>query len=163
MNMLHSKTRLIGLLVGSLILAPGAVSRAQTNEDQELAARRQAILQQDQLVTEDGQIISQDEVLVPPPVSVAPARAAAPVVRASEPQTQVVYQPVNRRGRFYGRPNAGFYYGPPRAYRNWDYGPSYYRSYYGYHSHYYGTPRFGYYDSPYGGTARVGPLRFYWR
>jgi hypothetical protein len=174
MNMLHYKTRATGVLLAALVLAPG-VSRAQTSRDQDPGARRDAILQQDQIVTEDGQIINQVGVLAPPPVPVAPAPAAPSVARSSETPAQAAYRPVNWRGRYYGRPYA-YYYGPQRDYRYRDYryrdygpnfgpnfGPNYYQPPYGYRTYYYGTPRFGYYDYPYGGAARVGPFRVYWR
>jgi hypothetical protein len=64
--------------------------------------------------------------------------------------------------RYYGRPYAGYYYpGPARYYSGYR---GYYRPYYGSYpdNYYYGPPRYRYYDYPYG-TARVGPLRFYWR
>jgi len=165
MNMLHYKTRATGVLLAALVLAPG-VSRAQTSRDQDLGARRDAILQQDQFVTEDGQIIHQEGVLASPPEPVAPAPAASSVARSSESPAQAVYRPVNGRGRYYGRPYA-YNYGPQRDYRYRDYGPNYgpnyYQPPYGYRTYYYGTPRFGYYDYPYGGAARVGPFRVYWR
>ena len=168
MNTLRFKTCTKGIILTALVLAPIGASgaRSQTMVDQELAARRQAILQQDQLTTDDGQIIDQDAVLVPPPPPVVPEPVVAPIARTSEPAPQSVFSTVNWRDRYYARPYASFYYGPPRGYRYWDYGPSYYRpdyGDYGYRSCYYGTPRLGYYDYPYGGTARVGPLRFYWR
>jgi hypothetical protein len=132
------------------------------NEEQELAARRQAILQHDQLFTDDGQIVDLDAVRMPPPQPVAPT-----AVRTSEPQTQTVYRPIGWRGRSYGRPYAGYYYGPPRGryYARYpgSYDPSYGGYGYGYPGSYYGTPRFGYYDYPYGGAARVGPVRVFWR
>ena len=78
--------------------------------------------------------------------------------------TTVVAQPVAYfyRDGYYGRP----------AYR-YGYAPRYYRNYggpvaapYPYDAYYYGGPR--YYGArpyyyPYDGTARVGPMRFYWR
>lgn len=58
----------------------------------------------------------------------------------------------------YGGPGA-YYYSP--GYYSPGYAPGYYGSPYG---AYYGTRNFGYRDyGPYGGTVRVGPVRFGWR
>ncbi len=162
MNTLLFKTCLLGISFGATMLAPVGIARSQASADQELAARRQAIVQREELITEDGQIVDQDEVVNLPPRPVAPS-----TVSASQPQLQIVYRPISWRGRYDARRYAGYNYGPPRG-RFYARYPSYYDPYYGgygygYRGYYYGTPRFGYYDYPYGGAARVGPLRIYWR
>lgn len=126
-----------------------ASALAQTDD----AARRQAILQLDELVTEDGQLIDQDATLV---------RATRATYRSSPDSTP--FQEVRwGRGGYYGRsyyrPYGGYYYGP-RTYARY---PRYYdpyRSYYGPRYGYYGYS-YPYYGRPYG-AARVGPMRFYW-
>ena len=130
------------------------------NEEQELAARRQAILQQDQLFTEDGQIVDPDAVPVPPPQPVAP-----PAIHARVDDTAALTRSdgaVAMDGRMLAtitvRRGAVITPAIPATTTR------YYGGYgYGYRGNYYGTPRFGYYDYPYGGAARVGPMRFYWR
>ena len=72
--------------------------------------------------------------------------------------------------RQYSSPRVGGYaysYGGPGAYYH---SPGYYspgyapRSYGAPYGAYYGTPNVGYRDfGPYGGTVRVGPVRFGWR
>ncbi|MEX2092821.1 MAG: hypothetical protein WD971_09100 [Pirellulales bacterium] len=166
MNAIHNRTRAVGILLAAAMLVPACVARAQPSEDQELAARRQAILQQEQLFTEEGEIIYQDETKVPPPQIVKPEPAAPSAARTREPQRQTVYRPFDWRGHYYGDPNVRYYYGPPRG-RYYARYPGYYypyndRPYYG-DRYYHGTPRFGYDDYPYNGAARVGRFRFYWR
>jgi hypothetical protein len=61
------------------------------------------------------------------------------------------------------------YYPSRRVYRpNYGYVPGTYYGYpytygYPYRYEYYGTPRFGYYDGPWGEGVRVGPFQFGWR
>jgi hypothetical protein len=106
-------------------------------------------------VVKDSQAV--DDELVPPQVPVAPTTIGP--IADDEP---LAYRPV----RFYRRP---FYrgWGPGHymPYRSYYYPNPYGYYYYGgpRYYNYYGTPRFGYYDYPYGGTARVGPRRFFWR
>jgi hypothetical protein len=79
-------------------------------------------------------------------------------------ETPTVAEPV-RWGRrayarpYYGRPYGAYYAPGPRYYSGYrgNYGPS------PWGARYYGTPRYGYYDYPYGGGARAGGMRFYWR
>jgi hypothetical protein len=157
MNRFQIKLCAVGVVCAASLLAVVGAARAQIfNEDQELAARRQAILRQDEFITDDGRIIDQDDVRLPPPQT---------VVAFAKPR-QVPVETVAWVGRYYGRPYAGNYYAPPRA-RYYARYPGYYAPYYGYggygygnRGYYFGAPR--YYNSPYG-TARVGGLRFYWR
>jgi hypothetical protein len=143
MNTLQYK--LLGIALGTAVLLP--VGRLQADELESRVVDRS---------------VAVDEELVPPPTPVAPDSVGP--VDDDGFQTQTVYRPVYRRfyrgpvfhrgwgPRYYGDYHFGYY--PDYGYYNYG-GPRYYR--------YYGTPRFGYYDYPYGGTARVGPLRFYWR
>jgi hypothetical protein len=145
------KMLVASLLFGAAALAPNFAS-AQASDD--LAARRQAILQQDELLTDDGQIIEQDVALDP----------ATRATFRSSPEVSPFQEVRWRRGAFYygGRPYSA-YYGRPRYYARY---PRYYDGY-GYRNYYrpgYGYDRYGapyYYGRPYG-AARVGPLRVIW-
>jgi hypothetical protein len=136
------KAHVLGILLGAATLTSAGFTRAQAIAEPDLATRRQAILQRDQLITDDGRIIKADAAL--------------------SPQSQSVFRQASWRGRYYGRPYAG-YYGSPRG-RYYARYPSYYQPYDGYRypGAYYGTPRNGYYDTPYGGAARVGRFRVFW-
>jgi hypothetical protein len=167
MNTFHERSRAIGVVVAAVMLVPVYVVRAQPSDDQQRAARRQAILQQDQLFTEEGEIVYQDETRVPPPQLIQRAQAAPSAKRDSDPQPYTVYRPYDWRGHYYSDSRVRYYYTPPRA-RYYSRYPGYYepyygRAYYGYRGYYYGAPRFGYNDYPYGGTVRVGGFRLYWR
>lgn len=136
-----------------------SVGRAQSDD---AAARRHAILQQDQSVNDEGQLIDQDATLV------AATRAGFRGAPDSAPVQQVRW----RRGAYYGggynRPYAAYYGGSrysapfPRNYEPYYGGYRYgYRTYgpgYGYYG--YGDPYF-YGGGPYG-TARVGRFRVFW-
>jgi hypothetical protein len=142
------------LLFGAAALAPN-FARAQAGDD--LAARRQAILQQDELVTDDGQIIEQNVAVVP--ATRATFRNSGDAAPFQEVRWRRGY------GGYYGR-SYGAYYGGPRGYARY---PGYYDPYYGGGYGYgyraygpgYGYDRPYYYGRPYG-AARVGPLRVIW-
>lgn len=94
-------------------------------------------------------IVDQNDVPLPP------SQVAAP---------NATFQTVGWRGRYYGRPYAGYYAAPRgRYYARY---PGYYDPYRGYgYGGYYGRPYgYGYRGYPDGGYgARVGPLRVFWR
>ena len=155
MNTLYHKFGATSLLfVAALSIPTGVNAQAVVDRDQEFAARRAAILQQDQFITDDGVIVDQNDVVLPPSQLAAPART---------------FQTVGWRGRYYGRPYAG-YYAAPRAryyarYPGYYNGGPYYSGYgYGYGGYYARPYGYGYRGYPYGGYgARVGPGRVFWR
>ena len=135
--------QLVGGVLAAAILAPIGWQSALAQDD--LETRREAILEQDQLIEEGAP-------LVPPPVPVRPT-----TYRWSD-GSGVTVEPVRWGRRYYGGPSYRYYYGPgPRyytGYRGYDY-PPYYGRYY-----YYGGPRYYY---PYRYRVGVGPMQFYWR
>jgi hypothetical protein len=156
--------------VASLLFVAAAIApnfaRAQAGDD--LAARRQAILQQDELVTDDGQIIEQSVAVVP--ATRATFRNSGDAAPFQEVRWRRGYG--GHYGGYYGRPY-GAYYGGPRNYARYpQYYDPYYRGGYGYGGgygyraygpgyDYYRSDRPYYYGRPYG-AARVGPLRVIW-
>jgi hypothetical protein len=143
MNTFHYNA--IGFVLGAAMLAPAGLARADDLESR--------LVDREVRLQEARAGLEATDVIVPPEVPVAP--------EAVGPIEDGVVQPV-----YWGR---RFYRGPVYRYGAW--GPRYYRSYYypNYYGGYYPGPRYygyyggpRYYDYPYG-TARIGPLRFYWR
>ncbi len=82
---------------------------------------------------------------------------------------------VMERGNAFGVPREEVGYGPGGVVRTYPYRPGVYQRYYSYYPEwnyyygypysyrYYGTPRVGYYRSPWNEGIRVGPFRYFWR
>ena len=79
--------------------------RTSLSEEQELAARRQAILQQDEFITTTADHRS-GRVRLPPPQT---------WLRLADTRGNMPCSTARWGGRYYGRPYAGYYYGPPRG------------------------------------------------
>jgi hypothetical protein len=78
-------------------------------------------------------------------------------------QSDYGYGPVRRR-MYYRAP--GVYYGAPYGYYGYGYGNPWgygYRWGSPWNYRYYGTPNFGYYDTPWGEGVRIGGFQFGWR
>jgi hypothetical protein len=152
----------VAAAVGAAIFVPTVATYAQAN-NAELAARRQAVLQQDTFLTDDGEIVDQDAIVLPQ-TNAVPVRT---MTYRAENTERVPVEQV-RWGRRYYR-NYGGYYAPrtyaPRYYSGYGsyyapyggylraYGPGYYPG------RYYG-PGYGRY---YGGGIRFGRAGVYWR